>query len=275
MGKVWFVGAGPGAPDLITVRGTRLLAEAGAILYTGSLVAETALQWARPGCEIADSKSMDLEQVGAWLLARVQRHATVVRLQTGDPSLYGVIPEVARPLDQAQIPVGICPGVSSAFASAAAAGECLTLPEVTQTVIFTRLAGRTPMPEGEALPGLAAHGCSLCIFLSIERIAEVADIFQHAGWTADAPVVVVHKASWPDEEQVLRGTLADIAGRCRAAGIERQAMILISPALGARERAELKPSKLYDSAFPRRFRPGGKPASVAPDGVEGESGARG
>ncbi|EIC19404.1 precorrin-4 C(11)-methyltransferase [Thiorhodovibrio frisius] len=256
MGKVWFVGAGPGAPDLITVRGTRLLAEAGAILYTGSLVAATALQWAQPGCEIADSKSMDLEQVSAWLLERAQCHETVVRLQTGDPTLYGVMPEVARPLDQAQIAVGICPGVSSAFAAAAAAGECLTLPEVTQTVIFTRLAGRTSMPQRESLHGLAGHGCSLCIFLSIERIAEVAKIFQGAGWAATAPVVVVHKATWPDEEQVLRGTLADIAGRCRDAGIERQALILISPALGARQRAELKPSKLYDAAFPRRFRPG-------------------
>ncbi|MBK5929760.1 precorrin-4 C(11)-methyltransferase [Halochromatium salexigens] len=255
MGKVWFVGAGPGAPDLITVRGTQLLAEAGAILYTGSLVAETALQWARPDCEIADSKSMHLEQVGAWLLERVQSHKIVVRLQTGDPSLYGVLPEVARPLDEAQIPVGICPGVSSAFAAAAAAGECMTLPEVTQTVIFTRLAGRTPMPSGESLAGLAAHGSSLCIFLSIERIAEVAEILQGAGWAATAPVVVVHKATWPDEEQVLRGTVADIAARCRAAGIERQAMILVSPALGARQRAELKPSKLYDAAFPRRFRP--------------------
>lgn len=255
MGKVWFVGAGPGAPDLITLRGTRLLAEAGAILYTGSLVADAALQWARPDCEIADSKSMDLEQVGAWLLDRVQSHTTVVRLQTGDPSLYGVIPEVARTLDQAQIPVGICPGVSSAFAAAAVAGECLTLPEVTQTVIFTRLAGRTPMPERESLHSLAAHGCSLCVFLSIERIAEVASIFQQAGWEAAAPVVVVHKASWPEGEQVLRGTLANIAERCRDAGIERQAMILISPALGARQRSELKPSKLYDSAFPRRFRP--------------------
>jgi precorrin-4/cobalt-precorrin-4 C11-methyltransferase len=257
MGKVWFVGAGPGAPDLITMRGTRLLAEAGAILYTGSLVAETALQWASPACEIADSKSMDLDQVSAWLLERAQRHETVVRLQTGDPTLYGVVAELARPLDQAGIPVGICPGVSSAFASAAAAGESLTLPEVTQTVIFTRLATRTPMPAGEALDGLAAHGCTLCIFLSIERIAEVAGTLQQAGWAATAPVVVVHKATWPDEERVLRGTLADIAGRCREAGIERQAMILVSPALGARQRTDAKTSKLYDAAFPRRFRPRG------------------
>jgi precorrin-4/cobalt-precorrin-4 C11-methyltransferase len=255
MGKVWFVGAGPGAPDLITVRGTRLLAEAGAILYAGSLVAEAALQWAGPDCEIQDSKSMDLDQATAWLVDRAGCHQTVVRLQTGDPTLYGVLAELARPLDAAGIPIGIVPGVSSAMASAAAAGECLTLPEVTQTVIFTRLAGRTPMPEGESLASLAAHGCTLCIFLSIERIDGVCANLIQAGWAETAPVVVVHKATWPGEERVLRGTLADIAEQCRANRIERQAMILVSPALGARERDLRVRSKLYDAAFPRRFRP--------------------
>ncbi|MEA3640064.1 MAG: precorrin-4 C(11)-methyltransferase [Lamprobacter sp.] len=255
MGKVWFVGAGPGAPDLITVRGTRLLAEAGAILYAGSLVAETALQWASADCEIADSKSMDLEQVTDWLLERAAQHQTVVRLQTGDPTLYGALAELARPLDRAQIPIGIVPGVSSAMASAAAAGECLTLPEVTQSVIFTRLAGRTKMPETESLASLASHRCSLCIFLAIDRIAQVAETLIGAGWAESAPIVVVYKATWPGEEQVLRGTLADIATRCQAAGIERQAMILASPALGARALIEAKTSKLYDANFPRRFRP--------------------
>ncbi len=254
-GKVWFVGAGPGAPDLITVRGSRLLAEAGAILYTGSLVAETVLQWASPDCEVADSKSMDHAQVTAWLLDRAQRHATVVRLQTGDPTLYGVLAELARPLDAAGIPVGIVPGVSSAMASAAAAGECLTLPEITQTVIFTRLSERTQMPERESLVSLAAHGCTLCIFLSIERIEAVVENLIAAGWTSEAPVVVVHKATWPDEELVLRGTLSDIAVRCREAQVDRQALILVSPALGARAQNDYKPSKLYDAAFPRRFRP--------------------
>jgi precorrin-4/cobalt-precorrin-4 C11-methyltransferase len=255
MGKVWFVGAGPGAPDLVTVRASRLLAEAGAILYAGSLVAEAALQWAGPDCEIQDSKSMDLAQVTDWLVDRAGRHATVVRLQTGDPTLYGVMAELARPLVAAGIPTGIVPGVSSAMASAAAAGECLTLPEVTQTVIFTRLAGRTPMPEGESLVSLAAHGCTLCIFLSIERIEGVVASLTEAGWADTAPVVVVHKATWPGEEQILRGTLDDIAEQCRAAGIERQAMILVSPALGARSRGDAATSKLYDTAFPRRFRP--------------------
>lgn len=254
MGKVWFVGAGPGAPDLITVRGSQVLAQADAILYTGSLVAETALQWAPQGCEIADSKAMDLAQVTDWLLTRAERHATVVRLQTGDPTLYGVLAELARPLDAAGVDIGIVPGVSSAMAAAAAAGECLTLPEVTQTVIFTRFAGRTPMPPGESFAALARHGCTLCVFLSIERIAAVAETLQGAGWTADAPVVVVHKATWPGEEQVLRGTLSDIAARCQAAGIVRQAMILVSPALGARRRAGAATSKLYDAGFERRFR---------------------
>lgn len=254
MGKVWFVGAGPGAPDLITVRGARLLAEAGAILYTGSLVAETVLQWATPECEIADSKTMALAEVTAWLLDRAQRHAVVVRLQTGDPTLYGVVAELARPLDAAGIPVGIVSGVSSAMASAAAAGECLTLPELTQTVIFTRLSERTAMPESESFASLAAHGCTLCIFLSIERIDAVVTQLIAAGWAETAPIVIVHKATWPDEV-VLRGTLNDIVAQCRAAQIDRQALILVSPALGARFRASNTTSKLYDAAFPRRFRP--------------------
>ncbi|MBK5970701.1 MULTISPECIES: precorrin-4 C(11)-methyltransferase [Thiorhodovibrio] len=255
MGKLWFIGAGPGAADLLTVRATRLLGEAGAVLYTGSLVAGAALQWAGPDCEIADSKGMDLSEVRAWLLERLGQHQTVVRLQTGDPTLYGVIPELARPLDAAGIEIGIVPGVSSAMAAAAAAGESLTLPEVTQSVIFTRLASRTPMPASESFADLARHGCTLCIFLSIDRIEEVVAELRRAGWAEDAPVVVAHKVSWPDEERILRGTLADIAAECRAAGIDRQALILVSPALGARDRAgDDRVSKLYDAAFPRRFR---------------------
>jgi precorrin-4/cobalt-precorrin-4 C11-methyltransferase len=125
---------------------------------------------------------------------------------------------------------------------------------VTQTVIFTRHAGRTPMPERESLAALATHGCTLCIFLSIERIDQVAEILMDTGWADTAPVVVVHKATWPGEELVLRGTLADIAARCREAGIVRQAMILVSPALGARGRESQATSKLYDPSFERRFR---------------------
>lgn len=259
MGKVWFVGAGPGDPDLITVRGRDLIASAGAILYAGSLVSEAALRWAPAGCAVADSKDMTLEAIGAWLIGQAQRHATVVRLQTGDPGLYGTLIELVQPLDEAGIEIGVVPGVSSALAAAASAVESLTLPEVTQTVILTRVAGRTPMPAGESLAELARHHCTLCLFLSITLLKTVQDELRAAGWTEDAPVLVVHKASWPGEEVVIRGTLADIRERCRAARITSQAMIIASPALGARHWPVIKKSRLYDRAFTHRFRRGAMP----------------
>ena len=166
-GAVWFVGAGPGDPELITVKGRALIERAGAILFAGSLVSEAATRWAPAGCVIADSKDMTLAQMSAWLIAQAGRCQTVVRLQTGDPGLYGALIELVQPLDAAGVQVQVVPGVSSAMASAAAAVESLTLPEVTQTVIFTRMEGRTPMPEGESLAALAAHRSTLCIFLSI------------------------------------------------------------------------------------------------------------
>jgi precorrin-4/cobalt-precorrin-4 C11-methyltransferase len=254
IGTAWFVGAGPGDPDLITVKGRDLIARAGAILFAGSLVNEAATRWAPPGCEIADSKDMTLEQIAAWLIAQAQRHDIVVRLQTGDPALYGTLIEVVQPLDAAGVPVRVVPGVSSAMASAAAAVESFTLPEVTQTVIFTRMAGRTPMPEGESLEALARHGCTLCIFLSITLMGKVTRELRAAGWAEDAPILVVHKASWPGEEKIVRGTLADIAQRCRDEKIVSQAMIIASPALGARAWPELAKSKLYDARFTHRFR---------------------
>lgn len=259
MGKVWFVGAGPGDPDLITVKGRDLVASAGAILYAGSLVSEAALRWVAPNCEIADSKGMDLEAITAWLIDKAQTHQTVVRLQTGDPTLYGALIEMVQPLDAAGIESGVVPGISSALAAAAAAVESLTLPEVTQTVILTRVEGRTPMPEGESLVELARHHCTLCLFLSITLLKTVQSELQAAGWREDAPVLVVHKASWPGEETLIRGTLADIREKCRAAKINSQAMIIISPALGARHWPELKKSKLYDAAFTHRFRRGIQP----------------
>lgn len=253
-GKVWFVGAGPGDPDLITVKGRDLVARAGAILYAGSLVAEAALRWAPEGCVKRDSKDMALEEIVAWLIEQARQHETVVRLQTGDPSLYGALVEMARPLDAAAIPWGVVPGVSSAMASAAVAGESLTLPEVTQTVILTRVAGRTPMPCGEELEALAAHHATLCLFLSITLLPEVQRALKAAGWADDAPILVVRKATWPEEEKIIRGTLADIRDRCRAEKIGSQAMIIASPALGARYWPDISRSKLYDPAFGHRFR---------------------
>src|SRR5574343_2021641 len=166
-GKIWFIGAGPGDPDLITVKGRKLLEHAGAILFAGSLVDQAATLYAPAGCEIRDSKDMTLEAMTDWLIAAATRHGTVVRLQTGDPGLYGALIEMTRPLTAASVPWAVVPGVSSAMASMAAAGETRTLPEVTQTVILTRVAGRTPMPPGEELEALAAHKTTLCIYLSI------------------------------------------------------------------------------------------------------------
>jgi precorrin-4/cobalt-precorrin-4 C11-methyltransferase len=259
-GTVWFVGAGPGDPDLITVKGRDLIARAGAILFAGSLVNEAATRWAPPDCEILDSKDMTLDQMATWLIAQAGRHATVVRLQTGDPSLYGALIELVQPLDAAGVPVAVVPGVSSAMASAAAAIESFTLPEVTQTMIFTRVEGRTPMPPGESLAELAQHRCTLCIFLSITLLHKVEAGLREAGWPDDAPVLVVHKASWPGEERIVRGTVATIKQLCREAGIVSQAMVIASPTLGARQWPELIKSKLYDPSFTHRFRRASVPA---------------
>lgn len=256
IGTVWFVGAGPGDPDLITVKGRDLITQAGAILFAGSLVSEAAMCWAMPACEMADSKDMSLEAITDWLIAKAHTHQTVVRLQTGDPGLYGALVEMVQPLDAAGIPVAVVPGVSSAMASAAAAVESLTLPEVTQTVIFTRVEGRTPMPEGESLRELAQHHCTFCLFLSITLLRTIQNELRAAGWAEDAPVLVVQKASWPDEEKILRTTLAQLYDDCRAAKITRQAMIIVSPALGARHWSQLKKSKLYDASFTHRYRRG-------------------
>jgi precorrin-4/cobalt-precorrin-4 C11-methyltransferase len=254
LGTVWFVGAGPGDPDLVTVKGRDLIARAGAILFAGSLVNEAATRWAPPGCLIADSKDMTLEQMSAWLIANAARCDTVVRLQTGDPALYGTLIELVQPLDAAGVPVAVVPGVSSAMASAAAAIESFTLPEVTQTTIFTRVEGRTPMPDGEDLAALAAHRTTLCIFLSITLLHKVEAGLRQAGWSDDALVLVVHKASWPGEERIVRGTLATIKQQCRDAGIVSQAMVIASPTLGARHWPELTRSRLYDPGFTHRFR---------------------
>lgn len=253
-GKIWFVGAGPGDPELLTVKGRKLLEAAGAVLFAGSLVDQAATLFSPPGCEIRDSKDMTLEEMSAWLIERAARHETVVRLQTGDPGLYGALIEMTRPLTAAGVEWAVVPGVSSAMAAMAAAGETLTLPEVTQTVILTRVAGRTPMPPGEELEALAAHKTTLCIYLSITLLHKVQDALRAAGWAEDAPILVVQKASWPGEEKIVRGTLADIKRRCQDAKIASQAMIVASPTLGAADWPELIRSKLYDPTFTHRFR---------------------
>ncbi|BCG65684.1 MAG: precorrin-4/cobalt-precorrin-4 C11-methyltransferase [Methyloprofundus sp.] len=254
MAKVWFVGAGPGDPELITLKAQKLIAQADAILYAGSLVSKAATQWAPASCVIQDSKGMTLEDITNWLIQQSVGDTTVIRLQTGDPGLYGALIEMVQPLDKAGIDIGVVPGVTSAMASAACAVESLTLPEVTQTVIFSRVEGRTLMPEGESLAELGQHHCTLCLYLSITLLKKVREDLLIAGWQDESPIVVVHKASWPEEQQIIRGTLATIKEQCKQAGINAQAMIIASPAIGARQWPELKKSKLYDAQFSHRFR---------------------
>lgn len=248
------MGAGPGAVDLITVRGRELITHADAILYAGSLVSPDHLSFAPSHCEIADSSGMTLEAMVAWLLERVRRLEVVVRLQTGDPSLYGALTELTTPLRAEGVVVEVVPGVSSAMAAAAAAVESLTLPEVTQTVILTRTEGRTPMPEQEQLRHLAQHGATLCIFLSATLMSKVTEELYQAGWSVDHPFLVVHKASWPGEQQIIRGRLADMAALCREANIGSQAMIIVGPSLEASERPDNRPSRLYSEDFSHQYR---------------------
>jgi precorrin-4/cobalt-precorrin-4 C11-methyltransferase len=252
--KVWFVGAGPGDPDLMTVKARDLIAKADAILYAGSLVPAALTQWCNEHCDTQDSKGMALEDITDWLIQRAQPDKRVIRLQTGDPSLYGALIEMVQPLDKEGIDVEVVPGISSAMASAAASVESLTLPEVTQTVILTRVEGRTPMPEGESLKELAAHHSTLCLFLSITLLHKVTADLMDAGWHESAPVVVVQKASWGADENIVRGTLSTIKKQCQEKKIASQAMIIVSPTLGARYWDKIKKSKLYDPHFTHRFR---------------------
>lgn len=265
-GKIWFVGAGPGDPDLMTVKARKLLEQSGAVLFAGSLVDQAATLYAPDGCEIRDSKDMTLDEMTDWLIAQARQHQTVVRLQTGDPGLYGALIEMTQPLTAAGIEWAVVPGVSSAMASMAAAGETLTLPEVTQTVILTRVAGRTPMPPGEDLESLAAHKTTLCIYLSITLLHKVQAALLAAGWSEDSPILVVQKASWPGEEKIIRGTIRDIKQKCQAEKVGSQAMIVASPTLGAADWPDLIRSKLYDPAFTHRFRKAS--AVTEPDGAE-------
>ena len=254
--KVWFVGAGPGDPELITVKAQNLIKTADAILYAGSLVPHALTQWSKPDCVIQDSKGMSLDEITDWLIQQAEDGKVVIRLQTGDPSLYGALIEMVQPLDKAGIEVEVIPGISSAMTAAAAAVESLTLPEVTQTVILTRVEGRTPMPEGESLKELAAHHTTLCLFLSITLLHKVTKELIEIGYAEDSPVTVVQKASWGEQEKIVKGTLSTIKKQCQTEKIASQAMIIISPTLGARDWDTLKKSKLYDASFTHRFRKG-------------------
>lgn len=248
---VYFVGAGSGAPDLITVRGQNLLRQADVIIYAGSLVNPALLQEAKPGCVIHNSAHMTLEQVIAVIEQAHAEDKMVVRLHTGDPSIYGAIREQMDALDVRGIPWQVCPGVSSFCGAAAALGVEYTLPDVSQTVIITRQAGRTPVPEGEEMRKLASHGATMCIFLSAGMAQQVQQELLAGGYSPDTPAAIVYKATWP-EERVVRGAVGTLAQMSQESGITKTALIIVGGCLGK----EYQRSKLYDPTFTTEYRKG-------------------
>lgn len=247
--QVRFVGAGPGDPELITVKGQRLLKEADVIIYAGSLVNPQLLSWARCGAQIHNSASMTLAEVIDVMVQAVEAGKNVVRLHTGDPSIYGAIQEQMNCLDEKKIAYEVVPGVSSFLASAAALKQEYTLPEVSQTVIITRMAGRTPVPDKEKIELLATHRATMCIFLSVHMMAELVEELIKGGYSATTPVAIVQKASWP-EERIYRGTLGTIADIASENGVDRTAMIIVGDCLNK----EAALSRLYAPEFGHMFR---------------------
>ncbi|MGN1134783.1 MAG: precorrin-4 C(11)-methyltransferase, partial [Oscillospiraceae bacterium] len=239
-----FVGAGCGAADLITLRGKRLIENADVIIYAGSLVNPELLQYAKAECEVFNSAYMTLDEVISVMENAEMAGKKTVRLHTGDPSLYGAIREQMDRLDKLGIDYDICPGVSSFCGVAAVLKAEYTLPSVSQTVIITRMAGRTPVSESESIESLAVHGTSMVIFLSAGMTAELSEHLQKGGYTADTPAAIVYKASWPDEK-VCRCTVGSLAETAAKNGIEKTALITVGNFLGN----DYELSKLYDASF--------------------------
>ena len=246
---VHFVGAGCGAPDLITVRGARLLAEADVIIWAGSIVNPALLEYARPGCEIHDSARLTLEQVLEIIREAEAAGKTTVRLHTGDPSIFGSVREQFDALDALGIEYDVCPGVSAFCGAAAALKAEYTLPEVSQSVIIARAPGRTPVPEGQRIRALAAHGATMVLFLSAALADDVQRELLEGGYPGDTPAAVVYKASWP-EERVCRCTVETLARTVRDSDITRTALILVGGFLGDKYAR----SKLYDPGFSTGYR---------------------
>lgn len=249
---VIFCGAGPGDPDLITVKGRQALAAADLVVYAGSLVPEALLKWTRPDCRRLSSAGLHLDEMVDAMADAWSAGEMVVRLHTGDPSLYGAIFEQMAKLSQRDIPYTVIPGVTAAFAAAAALGIEYTLPEVSQTLILTRMAGRTPVPQSESLQSLAAHRATMVVYLSISMIDEMTDILSTA-YGPDGACAVVYRASQPDQ-QILWTTIAELARSVRSAGITRTALVVVGRVLDVSLEALVHHSKLYDRHFAHGFR---------------------
>lgn len=246
---VFFIGAGPGDPDLITVKGQRLIRQCPVIIYAGSLVPAAVLQ-GHNAHSVLNSAELHLEQIIEAIRAAHQRGEDVARVHSGDPSLYGAIGEQIRVLKALAIPFEIIPGVTATAACAALLGAELTLPDISQTVILTRYGGKSPMPEGEDLASLAQHGATMAIHLGVQHLAKIIEELRpHYG--DDCPIAVIHRASWPDQDWAV-GTLMDIQDKVAAKGFQRTALILIGHVLGNDVFGE---SALYRAGHAHLYRP--------------------
>jgi len=243
-GKVYFIGAGPGDLELLTLKAKKIIERADVIIYADSLIDGRICSFAREDAEICGSSTLPLEEIIRIMERAAREGKLVARLQSGDPSIYGALWEQMRALEERGIDYEIIPGVSSLSAACAALRVELTIPGVSQTVILTRRKGRTPVPEREDLKGLAAHRASMAIFLSISRVEEIAGELMAGGYPLETPVAVVYRASWEDE-RIIRGTLEDIAPKVKECGMKRQALILVGEALSPRN---FLPSRVYGEA---------------------------
>ena len=248
---VHFIGAGPGAPDLITVRGQKLLGEADVVIYAGSLVNPALLEETKEGCRIYNSATMTLDEVIAVIREAEAAGQTTVRLHTGDPSIYGAIREQMDRLDALGISYDVTPGVSAFFGAAASLGLEYTLPTVSQSVIITRMEGRTKVPARESIESFAAHQATMVLFLSSGMIPELVSRLTAGGYPADTPAAIVYKATWPDEKRIVT-TLENLAEKAAEEGITKTALIIVGRAV-AQSGYEL--SKLYDPDFSTEYRP--------------------
>lgn len=248
---ITFVGAGPGAADLITLRGQRAIAAADVIVYAGSLVNPELLDWKKPSCQVHNSASLTLEEVMDILLAANAAGKAAVRLHTGDPSIYGAIREQMDRLDEQGVAYELVPGVSSFLGAAAALKAEFTLPGVSQTLILTRMEGRTPVPQAEDISRLAAHQASMVVFLSAAMLEGLAAKLLAGGYAPDTPAAIVYKATWADE-QIIHTSVGNLAQAGRKQGISKTALVLVGDFLGG----NYERSKLYDPSFSHGYRQG-------------------
>ena len=248
-GKVFFIGAGPGDPELMTIKGQKIIKQADLVLYAGSLVPKKVVDVAKKGAKVVDSSSMTLEETHALMMETVKAGGMVARVHTGDPSLYGAVKEQMTLLDREGIEYEVTPGVTVAFAAAAAAKISFTLPEKTQSLIFTRLSGRTPVPDREQLRDLARHKTSLAIYLSVSNTERIVEELISAGYAEDTRIILAYRVGWPDE-MIISSPLSELDKTVKDHGIQRQAVFLVLPGQDEEETF----SKLYSPDFGHGFR---------------------